>query len=226
MMRLVAPLALAFSLVAGLGCEPSGGATDPATADDPKTQPPQGDPASTAEPPVTAVPAEDPPPAVDPVEPPDVEPLPEEWIKAPLGWCDKDENLYVAAWVVDGDTIELTNGAKVRYIGVDAPETYKDECWSYEAKSALMELTPIGQPVCLQKDYGSASTDPYGRWLRYIFVQREDGAWVMQNARLVRLGSARAYHQFLKGKDYATEILKAETDAKGDHLGGWSACSW
>jgi endonuclease YncB( thermonuclease family) len=36
-----------------------------------------------------------------------------------------DEGYYTVRKVFDGDTIELANGAKVRYIGINAPETHK-----------------------------------------------------------------------------------------------------
>ena len=36
----------------------------------------------------------------------------------------------VVARVVDGDTLSLTNGARVRLVQIDAPEVGSRECWS------------------------------------------------------------------------------------------------
>ncbi len=72
--------------------------------------------------------------------------------------------------VVDGDTIDIEYDGKqysVRYIGIDAPETYPKEYFSTEAteqNSALVE----GQTVTLVKDI--SNTDQYGRLLRYVLM--------------------------------------------------------
>lgn len=146
------------------------------------------------------------------------------WVQAPEGHCDDPNNLAKVKYVVDGDTVELVGGDKVRYIGVDAPETYKGDCFSQDAKGALTTLTPTSQSVCLLKDSNSSPLDPYGRLLRYVFVPKS-GYWLMENTRLVRLGYAKAYHQFLSGKDYEFEFKTAEYHAKKESLGLWSACN-
>lgn len=72
--------------------------------------------------------------------------------------------------VVDGDTIDIEYNGKqysVRYIGIDAPETYPKEYFSAEAtgqNAALVE----GQTVTLVKDI--SNTDQYGRLLRYVLI--------------------------------------------------------
>lgn len=154
-----------------------------------------------------------------------VDPYPDAWIVAPQGWCDSNAHLAVVSRVIDGDTLELNGGDRVRLIGVDAPEVFSDECWSGEATDALDDLSTPGTVVCMVEDSNSSPVDPYDRLLRYVFAEH-NGDWVMLNARVVRLGAARAYHAFLKGKDYRTEIEVAEEEAFADHAGGWSACSW
>jgi len=162
-------------------------------------------------------------PDTGPTEP--VDPYPEDWLAPPSGLCSNSENLAVVKYVVDGDTLELNGSDRVRLIGVDAPEVFSEDCWSGEATDALAALASDGDTVCLRADSNSSPTDPYGRLLRYVFVRHGDG-WAMANARLVRLGAARAYHNFLKGKDYRKEIEVAEEEAFADHAGGWSACGW
>ena len=47
----------------------------------------------------------------------------------------------VVATVVDGDTIDLESGERVRYLMIDTPEsTTEVECWGPEAKQANTEL--------------------------------------------------------------------------------------
>lgn len=87
--------------------------------------------------------------------------------------------------VIDGDTIEIGAGIRVRYIGIDTPETYPQvEHFGLEASARNRELVE-GKVVILEKDV--TDKDRYGRLLRYVYV---DGLFV--NAELVRLGYARA----------------------------------
>ena len=75
--------------------------------------------------------------------------------------------------VIDGDTIELSDGSRVRYIGIDTPEiTYekgkKDECFALQALEKNRSLVE-GKDIELSKDI--SETDKYGRLLRYVFVE-------------------------------------------------------
>jgi len=101
----------------------------------------------------------------------------------------------MVARVVDGDTIELTDGRKVRYIGVNTSETVDPrkpvECFSKEAKVENKRLAE-GKTVQLEKDI--SQTDKYGRLLRYVYVGPPAGG-LMVNEYLVRQGFAP---EFLK----------------------------
>lgn len=88
--------------------------------------------------------------------------------------------------VIDGDTIEIAGGFRVRYIGIDTPEVYPEpEYYGHEAWAKNRELVE-GKTVTLRRDV--TNTDRYGRLLRYVYV---DGVFV--NAELVRLGYAEAF---------------------------------
>lgn len=89
----------------------------------------------------------------------------------------------VAARVIDGDTIELSNGDRVRLIGIDAAEK-GGKCY-VEAKERLKELIE-GKDVILESDVNDK--DKYGRLLRYIFVNDS-----FINFVLVREGLAKIY---------------------------------
>src|SRR3990167_1293984 len=73
--------------------------------------------------------------------------------------------------VIDGDTIEIDGGARVRYIGIDTPETVSPtsaiECYGKESSNKNRELVE-GKTVRLEKDV--SEIDKYGRLLRYVYV--------------------------------------------------------
>ncbi len=73
--------------------------------------------------------------------------------------------------VVDGDTVEAWPGIKIRYIGVDTPETRHTrrpvECYGKEAAVANRRLVE-GKKVLLVPD--TSAIDPYGRILRYVYL--------------------------------------------------------
>ena len=93
--------------------------------------------------------------------------------------------------IVDGDTIHVQldgRREKVRYIGVDTPETYKPgepvECYG-KAASAFNARLVARRRVVLRTD--AETRDRYGRLLAYVY-RRPDGLFV--NAELVRQGFA------------------------------------
>lgn len=90
--------------------------------------------------------------------------------------------------VLDGDTLVIVGGERVRLIGIDAPEVAHGatpaECHGDEAAVALGRLTPLGGAVRLKFDV--ERHDRYGRTLAYVWV---DDTFV--NAALVRDGHAR-----------------------------------
>ncbi len=81
-----------------------------------------------------------------------------------------DETVKVIR-VIDGDTIEIEGGKKVRYIGIDTPESKHPskpvQCFSAEATKKNKELVE-GKEVRLETDV--SETDRYGRLLRYVYV--------------------------------------------------------
>src|SRR3989344_6996325 len=81
------------------------------------------------------------------------------------------EQLIKVTRVIDGDTIEIEGGQKVRYIGIDTPETVDPrslpQCFGKEAASKNRELVE-GKKVRLEKDI--LDKDKYGRLLRYVYL--------------------------------------------------------
>ena len=107
--------------------------------------------------------------------------------------------------IIDGDTIELLNGDRVRLIGIDAPE--RDECGAREATEFLVAL--IGNaPVALIPGARS-DTDRYGRLLRYVEVDGID-----TNYEMIANGHAIARYDGLDGYGrHPRQDLYRRTDA-------------
>ncbi len=129
----------------------------------------------------------------------------------------------VVTKIIDGDTIELANGEKVRYIGIDAPEKQNPkECFSGESTRANADIV-LNKSVRLEKD--KTNRDRYGRLLRYVYVQPQSSgaAEIFVNEYLVRNGYAYA-------KQYKPDIAKhtilenAQRNASASARGLWNVC--
>lgn len=90
----------------------------------------------------------------------------------------------IVASVIDGDTIVLDSGQKVRYLMVDTPEITqgKHDCYGEEARKYNEDLV-LGQEVTLT--YDEQCKDSYDRLLAY--VEAPDGEL---NSLLVERGFA------------------------------------
>lgn len=125
--------------------------------------------------------------------------------------CYETSDLALVTRVIDGDTIEIGGGERVRYIGIDTPEV--GEPYYQEATEANRNLVE-GRKVRLEKDV--EDRDEYGRLLRYVWVND-----TMVNAELVRSGYAYSY-SYRPNIRYQEYILQAEKEAREQKLGLWS----
>jgi micrococcal nuclease len=121
--------------------------------------------------------------------------------------------------IVDGDTIELTSGQKVRYIGINTPESVDPrrpvQCFGKEAAEKNRILVE-SKTVRLEKDV--SETDKYGRLLRYVYVGDQ-----MVNELLVREGFAQidTYPPDIK---YVDKFKQDQILARSEGKGMWSGC--
>ena len=128
--------------------------------------------------------------------------------------------------VIDGDTIVLENGEKVRYIGIDTTELHHPkkevECFSRQAFEENKKLV-LGKKVFLQKDI--SEKDKYDRLLRYVFLDEkmstDEGSFI--NLYLVKNGFAYAA-TFPPDVKYANLFLTAQKEARQKNLGLWQRC--
>ena len=130
--------------------------------------------------------------------------------------------VYRIARVVDGDTVYLTSGAKIRLVQIDTPEVYfGEECYGEAASAATRKLLPPGTAVRLAPEPATDRVDRYGRLLRYV-IRTRDGVNV--NLALVARGDAAPYFYEGRRGRYAAALVRDATRAKARHLGLWGAC--
>ena len=124
--------------------------------------------------------------------------------------------------VVDGDTVDLTNGAKVRLVQIDTPEVYFGvECYGPQASAETKRLLPPGTVVRLAAEPATDEVDSYGRLLRYVFRASDD---LNVNVLLVARGDAAPYFYDGRHGRYATVLVRDALAARARHEGLWGAC--
>jgi micrococcal nuclease len=113
--------------------------------------------------------------------------------------------------VIDGDTVRLEDGRRVRYLGIDTPET--GEYYYEEATERNRELVG-GKVVELRP--GSRDVDEYERLLRYVYIDD-----IFVNAELVAQGYAKAYR---KGplEEHSEYLFQLEEEARANSIGLWA----
>ncbi|MCL4231340.1 MAG: thermonuclease family protein [Dehalococcoidia bacterium] len=136
---------------------------------------------------------------------------------AALPPCDWSETVRV----IDGDTIVVNVAGteeKVRYIGIDAPETSHPvrgvEPFGLEATAANRDLVQ-DRRLCLERDV--TNRDRYGRLLRYAWL--EDGTLV--NEALLARGMAQVVTYPPDVKYVEPRFLPAQQRARAAGLGIW-----
>lgn len=125
------------------------------------------------------------------------------------------------AWVEyvhDGDTLFLSDGRKVRLLGIDTPEVgERAECGGEEARARLREHLPEGTRVRTVADV--QPLDRYDRSLLFLFT--DDGTLV--NLELIRDGFAEAV-VLPPNVLWSAELEAAEDEAQAAGRGIWGSC--
>jgi len=133
--------------------------------------------------------------------------------------------LYKVSRFVDGDTVEVSmNGhtEKVRFIGVDTPETHKPntpvQCYG-PAAAAFTKRTIGNNELRLVADPKNTDRDRYDRLLRYVYLP--DGTLV--NKAIIEQGYGFYYPYFPFSKK--DEFAAAQNQAQAEKRGLWGNCS-
>ena len=133
----------------------------------------------------------------------------------PVGFqCDTSSETgqrAIITRVIDGDTVALSNGDRVRYIGVDTPE--RGEPLYKEATDFNRNLVE-SREVRLTRDI--SERDRYGRLLRYVYVDD-----ILVNAELVREGYAREF-EYKPDVRFRDCFVALEKEPKKQKRGIWA----
>jgi micrococcal nuclease len=118
--------------------------------------------------------------------------------------------------VIDGDTADLAGIGRVRFIGVDTPETVhpnKPVEWYGKEASAFTKKMIEGKRVRVEYDW--QKKDKYGRTLVYIYLA--DGTFL--NAEIIKQGFGFAYTRF--PFKFLDEFRAYEREAREARRGLW-----
>ena len=145
---------------------------------------------------------------------------------------DSDNEYFTVERVVDGDTFKMSNGDRVRLLGIDTPEKYDSKKLDNDSRSTGKDKKTIqtlgklasdyvkgfveGKKVKLVKEPNYQDKDQYGRLLRYVYLQ--DGTFV--NARIIKDGYGQVYESFPISK--LDEFRKLQKEARDNKRGLWA----
>jgi endonuclease YncB( thermonuclease family) len=128
--------------------------------------------------------------------------------------ADSDDRVK---WIIDGDTIVLDKGVKVRYIGINAPELARDD---HVAEPYAEEAKRFNERRVRQKkvrlEFDVEPSDRFQRRLAYVFLK--DGTFI--NAEMLSQGYA--YLLYIRPNvKYLDTLLAAQRAAMSGKRGIW-----
>ncbi|MFA5089933.1 MAG: thermonuclease family protein [Candidatus Omnitrophota bacterium] len=147
----------------------------------------------------------------------------------PFGVSEKYTDVLVAK-AIDGDTLELANGERVRLIGVDTPEMHESRKLYRDSRRSGNDITTIqklgrraydftrklveGKRVSLEFDV--EKYDRYNRILAYVYLK--DGTFI--NAEIIKAGYA-SLMTIPPNVKYADLFSKLYRQARDNRRGLW-----
>jgi micrococcal nuclease len=124
--------------------------------------------------------------------------------------------IYKVKRVIDGDTLLLINGERVRLIGVDTPETkHPRKPVEYFGKEAHLFTRQMVDGKEARFEFDRRKRDRYRRLLAYVYLL--DGTFL--NAEIIKQGYGFAYIKF--PFKYMEEFRRYEREARGNRRGLW-----
>lgn len=147
----------------------------------------------------------------------------------PFGHSYDYRNILVKR-VIDGDTLQLENGERLRLIGIDSPEMHESDKLYRDSQRSGKDIRTIkelgrrayeftkklveGKYVSLEFDV--EKYDKYGRLLAYVYLK--DGTFI--NAKIVEQGYANLM-TIPPNVKYADLFLKLYREARTRKRGLW-----
>ncbi len=131
-----------------------------------------------------------------------------------------EEGIYTVKRVVDGDTLLLDSGIRVRLQGIDTPETVREdypvEPWGPEASQFTKSFINSAHGK-VRLTFSAERIDRYGRHLAFAWHGDR-----LLNEELVRAGLARARLEFRYSGVMKNRLARAQREAKQAGRGIWS----
>jgi len=125
-------------------------------------------------------------------------------------------DIYKVKRVIDGDTLLLINGERVRLIGVDTPETkHPQKPVEHFGREAYLFTKKMVDGKEARFEFERQKKDRYGRHLAYVYLL--DGTFL--NAEIIKQGYGFAYTRF--PFKYIEEFRRYERDARENRRGLW-----
>lgn len=124
-------------------------------------------------------------------------------------------NRHLVTSVIDGDTVELFGGDRLRLLGIDCPERGDS---LYDSASAFLASLVLNNTVTVT--YSNRRRDKYNRILGYLFIDDT----ICVNEVVLRLGLAYVYlfSDNLGDSIRIRGLLKAQKEAMESKRGIWS----
>jgi micrococcal nuclease len=121
--------------------------------------------------------------------------------------------------VLDGDTIVISGGDKVRYAGLNTPESHHpDKLPEYCGQEAFEANRRLVAGKTVRLEFDARRRDNYGRLLAYVYV---DNLFV--NAELIRQGYAQV-STYKENQRYHEEFERLQQNAIAARRGLWGGC--
>jgi micrococcal nuclease len=131
-----------------------------------------------------------------------------------------EEGMHAVRRVVDGDTLLLASGARVRLQGIDTPETVREgfavEAWGPEASRFTKDFIAAADSQ-VRLTFGLERKDRHDRFLAFVWHGER-----MLNEELVRAGLARARLDYRYSGLMKRRLEKAQDEARRARRGLWS----
>lgn len=118
--------------------------------------------------------------------------------------------------VIDGDTVEIENGERVRYLLIDTPELDSGDCFADQATELNADLV-LGKELSFQ--YEEVCRDDFGRLLAFASIGDRS-----INETLLERGYACTLYIPPNGEESRERYQMLMSDAKSNERGMWSAC--
>jgi micrococcal nuclease len=139
--------------------------------------------------------------------------------KSPLPLRPSTRGLAKVVAVLDGDTIIIGGGERVRYAGLNTPETHHpDKLPEYCGQEAFEANRRLVAGKTVRLEFDERRRDKYGRLVAYVYV---DSLFV--NAELIRLGYAQV-STYKDNQRYHDEFARLQQNAIAARRGMWGGC--